>query len=153
MSASIPPRPHATREMIRAAAQKLAAQMECSEDDLANHYYHRFDGYEFARELEKHAGWSIDRSMVDDLDQMESFVDELVREAERKWFAENDIQPPLPIGTRVFCSSRKRAGIIDAVCEHGCAQYLITPEEPTEQEKATRARWIIKYELAREQPQ
>lgn len=146
MSNSIPARPHATREMIRVAAQKLAAQMECSEDDLADHYYHRLDGYEFARELEQQAGWSIERSMIDDLDQMESFVDEQVREAEKRWFVDNDIQPPLPVGTRVFCSVRKRFGVIDEIYKHGPAMYAVAPEEPDEREQAHNSRWIIKFE-------
>jgi len=150
MSDSIPPRPHATREIIRDAAAELALKMDCSADDLANHYYPRFDGYEFARELERHAGWSTSRSMVDDLDEMEWLVDERVEAAEKQWFADNDIKPPLPIGTCVLCRVRDRFGFIDAVCEYGIAKYLVTPEIPDEHEKATGGRWVIAFESVKE---
>lgn len=143
-----PVRPYATREIIRAAAEELAAKMGCDEDDLADHYYHCMDGYEFARELETHAGWTADRSMADDLDEMEHLVDERLAIAEKQWFAENNIQPPLPIGARMLCPVRQRVGVIDEIYQYGPARYLVRPEDPDDQERARKGRWIIKFEDA-----
>ena len=41
------------------------------------------------------------------------------RKAEKKWVDENNIQPPLPIGTRI------KQGVIHSVCDYSAAKYRV----------------------------
>ena len=147
---TVPPRPSATTEIIEACAEELALQLDCDAYTLVKHYSHPMDGYEFARELESWAGWQVRSQNADDLEDMQHLIDAKVSAAEKQWFEDNDIQPPLPIGARITCQSRNRTGIIEGVYEYGVARYLVRPEQPNEHELATSAQWIIKFEDAKQ---
>lgn len=71
---------------------------------------------------------------------MDSIVSELQSAAEKKWFSENDIQPPLPIGTRI------KQGVIAGIYEHGPAMYLVKEDGCTKDGRHL----IIKFENAHE---
>ena len=88
-------------------------------DVIAKNYRHPMDGYELARELDRNEYWDLTMSDVEELDCMSSIVSRLLNDAEKKWFAENDIQPPLPIGTRIM------EGVIDSVCDYKAATYRV----------------------------
>lgn len=112
-------RPKITKEMVLEAAKEIAEKLDCDAETIAEHYQHPMDGYELARELDCYAYLDLKMQDVEELDCMSSIVSDLHREAERKWAAENDIQPPLPIGTRIT------QGVIDGVCDHSAARYLV----------------------------
>lgn len=131
-------RPKITKEMVLEAAQKIAAKVNGDAETIAQHYRHPMDGYELARELDRHAGWDLTMSDVEELDCMSGTVGDLHREAEKKWAEENDIQPPLPIGTRI------KSGVISGVCQHSAARYLVKEYGCTQD-----GRWLlVKFEDA-----
>lgn len=113
-------RPTITKEMILAAAQEVAANIEDGDaETIAEHYRHPMDGYQLARELDRYAYWDLTMREVEELDAMSSIVPRLHHEAEKKWVAENDIHPPLPLGTQI------KEGVIDSVCAHSPARYRV----------------------------
>ena len=112
-------RPKITKEMILEAAAKIAERLDGDADTIAEHYSHPMDGYQLARELDRYAYWDLTMSDVEELDGMSSIVDKLHRDAEKKWLAENDVQPPLPIGTAI------QEGVIDSVCTYSAATYRV----------------------------
>jgi malic enzyme len=112
-------RPKITKEMVFEAAKEIAEKLDGDAETIAEHYRHPMDGYELARELDRYAGWDFTMPDVEELDCMSSIVSGLHREAEKKWAAETDIQPPLPIGTRI------KEGVIDSVCNHSAARYRV----------------------------
>lgn len=112
-------RPKITQDMIADAALQISAKVDGDADTIAEHYTHPMDGYELARELDRYAGWDLTMHDVEELDCMSSIVSGLHRKAEKKWAVENDVQPPLPIGTRI------KEGVIDSVCDHSAARYRV----------------------------
>jgi hypothetical protein len=112
-------RPEVTEEMLFEAANKIADRIDCDAEDIAQYYEHPMDGYQLARELDRYASWDLTMSEVEELDCMSGIVDELLGAAEKQWFAENDIQPPLPVGTMTT------RGVIAGVCTHSVERYLV----------------------------
>lgn len=94
-------RPKITKEMVLEAAKEIAEKLDGDAETIADHYRHPMDVYELARELDRYAGWDLTMPDVEELDCLSSIVSDLHRKAEKKWVEENDIQPPLPIGTRI----------------------------------------------------
>lgn len=119
-------RPKITNEMVLEAAKEIAEKLDGDAETIAEHYRHPMDGYELARELDRYASWDLTMPDVEELDCMSGIVSDLHRKAEKKWAEENDIQPPLPIGTRI------KQGIIDGVCNHSAARYLVKENGCTE---------------------
>lgn len=132
-------RPTITKEMITEAAKQIAEKIEFGDaDDITEHYRHHMDGYELAKDLEMYAGWDLTMRDVEELDGMSSIVDKLYREAEQKWYKENDIQPPLSVGTKIT------KGVIEGIDEHSAARYLVKETGCTKQN-----RWLlVKFEDA-----
>jgi hypothetical protein len=112
-------RPKITKEMILEAATKIAHSIDGDAETIAACYSHPMDGYQLAKEIERRAYWDLAMADVEELDVMSSIVSELHRAAEKKWAEENNIQPPLPIGTRIT------RGVIDSVCSHSAARYRV----------------------------
>lgn len=113
-------RPKITKEMVLEAAKEIAKKLGGDAETIADHYQHPMDGYELARELDRYAGWGdLNMQDVEELDCMRSIVDRLQREAEKKWFAESDIQPPLPIGATI------KQGVIVDIYKHAPARYSV----------------------------
>ena len=119
-------RPKITKEMVLEAAKEIAEKLDGDSETIADHYRHPMDGYELARELDRYAGWDLTMPDVEELDCLSSIVSDLHRKAEKKWVEENDIQPPLPIGTRI------KQGVIDSVCNHSAARYRVKENGCTE---------------------
>ncbi len=113
-------RPKITKEMILEAAKQVAENLEDGDaESIAENYEHPMDGYQLARELDRNTHWDLTMSDVEELDCMHGIVDRLHGEAEKKWFAENDIPPPLPIGATI------KEGVIDGIYEHAPARYKV----------------------------
>jgi len=119
-------RPKVTKEMILEAATKIAANFDGDAETIAEYYEHPMDGYQLAKELDRNAYWDLTMSDVEELDGMSSIVDRLHSEAEKMWFANNNIQPPLPVGTAikqgVIVDIYKYAATRYSVKENGCTQ-------------------------------
>lgn len=135
-------RPTITPDIIAEAAKKLAADNLWDADqaaDLAKTYRYPMDGYELAKNLELHCCWDISVMDVDALDCMDTEVRELHRAACMTWAKENDIQPPLPVGTMTT------QGEITGIYEHDAACYLIRAIGETNESR----RLIVRFEDAK----
>ena len=113
------PRPKITKEMVLEAAKGIAENIGGDAETIARHYRHPMDGYELARELDPYEGLDLTMQDVMELDNLSGIVSDLHRKAEKKWVEENNIQPPLPIGTRIT------QGVIDSVFEYSAATYRV----------------------------
>ena len=112
-------RPKVTKEMVLEAAAKVAECLDGDAETIAKNYRHPMDGYQLARELDRHEYWDLTMDDVEELDRMGGIIDSLLADAEKKWFSENDIQPPIPIGATI------REGVIDGIYQHAPARYLV----------------------------
>ena len=131
-------RPKVTKEMVIEAAQKIAETLDGDAETIAEHYRHPMDGYELARELDRSAGWDLTMPDVEELDCLSGIVSDLHSKAEKKWAEENDIQPPLPIGSTIT------QGVIDGIYQHAPARYLVKETGDTQEGRFL----IVKFEDA-----
>ena len=131
-------RPKVTKEMILDAATKVAERLDGDAETIAEYYEHPMDGYQLAKELDRHAYWDLTMSDVEELDGMSGIVNSLLANAEKQWFAENDIQPPLPIGSTIT------QGVIDGIYQHAPARYLVKETGDTQEGRFL----IVKFEDA-----
>lgn len=138
-----PPRPTETREIILKIAADVALELgesaDCAED-IADAYIRRGpDGFAIAKELD-HDGWDITAEDVEALDGMYWQVSRAVTELEKAWFQENNIQPPLEIGTEI------KEGVITGIYEHQPAYYRVKEHGCTNDNRSL----LIKFEDAQE---
>ncbi len=131
-------RPTVTKEMILEAATKIAERIDGEAETIAEYYEHPMDGYQLAKELDRNAYWDLTMSDVEELDDMSGIVDSLLAKAEKQWFAENDIQPPLQIGSTI------KQGVINGIYEHAPARYLVKETGCTQKGRFL----IVKFEDA-----
>lgn len=139
-------RPTVTDEMKLEAAQGLVTALGWdahNAEDIAQQYSYGMDGYELAKALDQWASWDTSREDMEELDGMQSRVYALLRAAEEQWFAENSIQPPLPIGARVVI--REGVGHITEIYKHSVATYAVKPEGQDDSTCGNR-RLLIKFE-------
>jgi len=123
-------RPIVTKEMILEAAKLIANKLDDADaDTIAEYYRHHMDGYELARELDKWCGWDLTMRDVEELDGMSSIVDDLHRQAEDRWFKDNNIQAPLPIGSKI------KQGVIEGICQYTAARYLVKENGCTKKDR------------------
>lgn len=141
MSTATMKRPTVTRDMIAEAARKLATSNGWDDEqaaDIADVYHHHMDGYELAKELERRHCWTITAMDVDSLDCMSPEVRDVHKTACIAWARDNDIQPPLPIGT---ITTR---GEITGIYDHEPATYLVREHGETNESR----RLLIRFEDA-----
>lgn len=143
-----PPRPTVTDEMILRAAQQLVAdfEMDGNPEDVAEQYRHPMDGYDLAKQLDLNCRWDICAIEVEALDTMNQYVDDIHLNAQKKWFAQNIITPPLPIGTRIKLDPilGKPSGEIAGVSDHYPAHYKVKHDGCTDEHRYL----LIKFEAA-----
>lgn len=138
-----PPRPKATREVILKIAADVALELgesaDCAED-IADAYAHCGpDGFRIAKELDRH-GWDLSAGDIETLDEMQWDVSSAVTELEKAWATENNIQPPLGIGTEI------KEGVITGIYEHRPAYYMVKKHGCTNDGRYL----LIKFEDAQE---
>lgn len=141
-----PTRPTVTEAMILAAAEVVAAKIDADATTIAQHYCHPMDGYELAKELDKNACWDTTREDMEALDEVESLVRSALDTAEKQWFAENNIQPPFPIGARLQCRDELQ-GEITAIYEYQPAYFEVKPDGQDDDATGSR-RLLIRFEDA-----
>ena len=151
------PRPKTlTMEMKTAAAREVAAELQRSklipddfgEDaikDIAENGTLYGDGYSLARALEDHRGWECDLQIAEALDSFSSHAQDELKNAQKAWAERNNIQPPLPNGTRVKLPSDE-TGVIDDVYGYGVAQFKIDGDKDAK--PPHNARRIVYFEDA-----
>jgi hypothetical protein len=100
------------------------------------------DGYELARELENECCWSPTAHDVETLDDLSSELREALRQARIAWARDNNVQPPLPVGTITT------QGEITGIYAHDGACYEIRKTGDTDPTR----RYIVRFEDARAAP-
>jgi len=131
-------RPVATKEMILDAAMEVAVKIDADAATIAQYYHPGMDGYELAKELDKYAYWDTSRAEMEALDDMDFLVDQKVRAAVKEWATSNDIQPPLPVGTRI------KEGVITGIDDYSPATYRVKENGCTNDSRSR----LIRYEDA-----
>jgi hypothetical protein len=142
------PRPTVTDAMKLKAALPIAMEMlfDDGAKDIADNGSLHSDGYTLAKALESD-GWDISREDIDTLDEFSHNLSDELEQAEKQWAEINDIQPPLPIGTRITVA-RSGEGEITGVYQHGAAKYEVRLDSNTAAQDASNTRRIIKFEDA-----
>ena len=139
-------RPKIDRELITATAAAFCERNGWSADqaaDLARVYRGGYmDGYELAKALDSFCGWIPTAQDVETLDSFDSDARNLHQKTCIAWARENNVQPPLPVGTMTT------QGEITGIYAHDGACYEIRKPGDT---NPTR-RQIVRFEDAREAP-
>ncbi|OFN62603.1 hypothetical protein [Eikenella sp. HMSC061C02] len=154
-----PPRPSVNYEIkLQAAFEFLQAHpdiepervnqhsIEHMADDIAMHSTISSDGYELAKELDTRAGWeNIDMDLVETLDSYSMYLHHRLEREKKQWAAENNIQPPYPVGSRVrsLLQWNNITGTITGISQHHAACYEVK-KDGTEPDDTTRR--IIEFE-------
>jgi hypothetical protein len=81
------------------------------------------DGYEMARDLEKHHYWSPDSDVVEKLDRFGIYCADELDRAVKEWVAANPMEPPFAVGAAV--TTAHGPGIIEKIHEHRPGAYVI----------------------------
>lgn len=138
----IPPSPRPKKldkETTREIAQKLAEEVLKYDsdygtlDEITNDIFGVIDklsidtdGYRIARILEDRYYWTCDSTIVEIMDAYSTHQHDALRKTQHAWVKEHNIQPPLPNGTWItWRNGSMKTGIIDRVCDHSPACYLI----------------------------
>lgn len=138
------PAPTITQDMVLRAARWLVNRhamqvpdIEQAAQDIAQVYSAGLDGYALARALESTKGWkAISTATVNDLDALETVVQQELTMARRHWVKVNDIRPPFPDGAHLV--QGQIVGVYEfspatyRVKERGCAaqgRYLLVKFE------------------------
>ena len=103
-----------------------------------------FDGYELAKELD-FRGWDCDFQICEILNGFSYSLSNVLRDAEKKWATENNIQPPLPLGMSVVLNS-KETGVIDKIYAGGPAKYAIKIDGDEQADTAQQRRRVVNFE-------
>ena len=114
--------PLVTNEIIIAGCRKFASENNYSDfqaEEIAINYSRSSDGYELAKDLERNCSWEIDCNTVEDLDMVSNYIDTEYKIVRKKWFNDNNIQSPFPIGTEI------KEGVIHDIWDHDVAYYRV----------------------------
>ena len=125
------PRPKIDNAMELEAARIVAEKIGrgATAEAIADHYSYPMDGYDLAKQLDRHEFWDTTRAEMEILDEMDVFVSRAERKAEKEWFERNRPKPPFAIGTRI--QWRDITGEITGISEHGHGKYLVKPDVST----------------------
>lgn len=159
MTTTAPPRPTLTREMIMEAATLIAKQVPTArrgfvQDDAENELATAIDiadiyadlshgspdGYEIAKSLDNKRSWQCTLDDAEKLDSLGWLVDQRLTESEKKWVSDNNIQPPLPIGTEIMpIYGHPVKHVIFGVYDHEPARYLVKAD-------GVEGQFVVKFE-------
>ena len=121
-----PPAPKRSQEMVQAAVEAYIKRHDFDWGDpdqsafeISRHWSPGIDGYELAKLLDDYEGWAITVDDVNELDCISSVVWQAEEDARKEWAAKWNIQPPLPIGTKL------KQGEVVGVSEHRAACYNV----------------------------
>ncbi|PNG65018.1 hypothetical protein CRN61_17725 [Vibrio vulnificus] len=155
----IPPRPELTDEMKKAGALKAVQSghlARVDEDeaeefsvDIAKHYYDGIDAYDLAKNMDTYGSWDVDSMFVDDMEQVDGYIQEIHRDAIENWGKTYQPVPPFELGTELEAysfSTNRHGGVIDGIYEHTPAMYLVKMHDRPEDDTSRR---LIKFEEAK----
>lgn len=155
---AIPARPILTddikRNGVMAAIESKNLTRVIKEDaeafikDIVKHYSNGIDAYELAKDMEDEC-WNVDAQFVDDMEQVDGYIQEALRKAEADWGAAYHPVPPFKSGTKLsVCSfGHIEFGVIDGLCQSTPAAFLVKMEGTPD---GCSTRRIIRFEEAAE---
>ena len=153
-----PPRPVINEDIRRRAVEQFAVEygyilIECKcRDNFVDDIIHAAEqagdmpeGYELAKYLDDYCAWTINFDAVEALDCLREFLRWELCAAEEVWALENNIRPPLPVGTEVFYGSafNRKKGVITGIYKYHPACYEVKVDGAQDNYRA-----IVKYEDA-----
>lgn len=157
MTETTPPRPtRLTPEMALRAATNIAKDLlrdgliDCTVEeaaaDIAKHAHLHMGGYELAKTLDDYAYWDCDLQTAEVLDNWSHVADAEIKEAQKQWAAESNIQPPFPVGTRVIArwGGKDHPGTIDEISPYDVARYCVKRDGET-----STSRMLVNFEDVR----
>lgn len=131
-----------TKEMMMQAAREVAARLaksgamsgedkESLAEDIVSVAYPYIDGYELARKLEDWCGWHCDMQVAEVLDEFQFRAEQQHERAEKEWAERNNVQPPLPVGSRVKArwGRDEFTGTITEICRNTAAKYVVLRDD------------------------
>lgn len=133
-----PRRPRLTKEQIAEAVKNNLDELPFTAKQFADEYEGCLDSYELAKKLDDNCGCSLSRNDLDAIEELQAIVEDAQKQLVEKWFEENDIQPPYPIGTRIT------KGVIDGIYEYIPAYYTVQEDDETDPTR----RLLIRFEDA-----
>ncbi|EII3125385.1 hypothetical protein [Vibrio parahaemolyticus] len=154
----IPPRPELTDEMKKAGALKAVQSghlARVNEDeaeqfsvDIAKHYYCGVDAYDLAKDMDNYGSWDVDSMFVDDMEQVDSHIQDIHRNAIKDWADAYQPVPPFELGVELHLHSfdGPSNGVIDRIYEYDPAKYCVRMAGTAEGDTSRR---LIKFEEAR----
>lgn len=155
----IPPRPELTDEMKKAGALKAVQSghlARIDEDeaeefavDIAKYYHHGIDAYDLAKKMDTSGSWDVDSMFVDDMEQVDGYIQEIHGDAIESWGKAYQPAPPFGIGTELEAysfSTNRHGGVIDGIYENSPATYLVKMHDRAEDDTSRR---LVKFEDAR----
>jgi len=131
-------RPEVSKETILSASKIIASIVDGNAEEISNCYYPHINGYELAKGLESNYCWDIHVEMIEELDGIQYEVDSIHKKACIQWVIDEDIKPPLEIGTAIT------EGVIKGIYKHDAAMYTVIKHGETMENR----HYIIKFENA-----
>lgn len=134
-----PKAPTETIELLQKAFECFAEEHECDLSILIDGYRYSSvsDGYEIGKYLDTHYGWDVDLQFVNALDDLDYIANDYLQKERKKWFEENNVEPPYEIGTQLD------KGTIVGIDTYYSGYYLV------QQNNDSIGKLLIKFEDAR----
>ncbi len=132
-------RPRVTDEMVKTAIAKLLQRYQFENgnaEELFEVYFRGANGFELAKALEEDHNWTIGTPDVIRLDNLDFMVEEEHEVACKKWAQENNIAPPLPVGTQI------KEGVITGVSNHRTATYEVKLQDAVDTPQCSVRRYV-----------
>lgn len=117
---SLQKRPTINQDIVSSAVCIVAEKIGMDWESIFSEYDYPMDGFELMKALES-SGYDIRREDMEAMDEIDDLCEKRLKEAEYKWFEENEIKPPFDIGTLI------QHGVIVGICEHKAGAYLVKP--------------------------
>jgi hypothetical protein len=113
-------RPEISQLTIFKASELVANDINGDAQEIADCYHPHIGGYELAKKLESNYSWDIDFEVIEGLEELQWKVESIHKKACMQWVIDNNIKPPLKIGTQI------KQGVIKGIYEYDAAMYTVT---------------------------
>lgn len=137
-----PRRPKLSQLQIAEAVKNHLDELGFSAKEFAEEYRDWFDSYELAKALDDNCSAGLCRNDIDQIEELQAIVEDAEKQLVKKWFEENNIQPPYPIGTRL------KKGVIDGIYEYSPGYYTVQEDGCTDPNQ----RLLVRFEDAQAIP-
>jgi hypothetical protein len=138
MQNNTPKRPAITKELALKALEGKCIGLPFTAEEFVEEWSPWKDSYEIAKSLDRAHCCDLSRDDLDHIDDMAGYIDDYHRETVNRWFADNNIQPPYLVGSRL------KEGLITGIYEYQPAYYCVKEHGCTNPTRSL----LIKFEDA-----